>query len=68
MGKAVRKKIVDNRTPKHSNDAARPSKGSKDRRDAATVSFFGRSFSAHVHSVFGVVVLLQALMLPQSNQ
>eukprot|EP00884_Botryococcus_braunii_P017149 jgi/Botrbrau1/4117/Bobra.152_3s0063.2 len=37
MGKALKKKIVDTRTPKHSNDAARPSKGSKDLRDAATV-------------------------------
>ena len=37
MAKRARTKVEDSRTPKHSNDAERPSKGGKNLRDAATV-------------------------------
>ena len=40
MGKATRTKAEDNRKPKHSRDASRPSKGGKGQRDAATVPAF----------------------------
>ena len=39
-----RTKLADARKPTHSQDAARPSKGAKGGRDAATVRFFESFF------------------------
>lgn len=52
MVQKSRTPMVDGRKPRHSNDAERPSKGSKDMRDAATVSIFSLPPTVTLHDSF----------------